>query len=196
MATSWNWNSFYRELNDEDRRTLPLSEFNRARLYFDVRLVPIAAADLHPLCRDLDEEAPSLGRSYLEQFGRSHFVALVGERWNPSTYAPLRERTSDRAATAREWYESVTQNPVGLGRRISLCLQQLGFDSEYEQDITSPHSTVRADLLIDRPGSQQSKLIVELKAYAPDNTMPSSIKDAIRTTLKRHAQFGGFLNRQ
>ena len=40
-----NWDAWYRQLNIEDQSQLPLREFNRARLYFDVRLVPIAAAD-------------------------------------------------------------------------------------------------------------------------------------------------------
>jgi hypothetical protein len=44
--------------------------------------------------------------------------------------------------------------------------------------------------------SQQSKLIVELKAFSTDGTRPSSIKDSVRVTLKRHAQFAGFLARQ
>jgi adenylate kinase family enzyme len=191
-----DWNAFYRELNVEDRRSLPLSELNRARLYFDVRLVPIAAADLHPLCRDLEDEQAPLSRSYLDRLKNSHFVTLATEKWDPAAYAPLRERESERAQRAREWYQTVTDRPTEIGRRIARCLRELGLDAEHEQTITSPHSSIRADVLIRRPVSQQSELIVELKAYAPDGTMPSSIKDAIRTTLKRHAQFGGFLGRQ
>lgn len=191
-----DWNAFYRELNVEDRRTLPLSELNRARLYFDARLVPIAAADLHPLCRDLGDDNAPISPSYLERLEKSHFVALAAERWDPAAYAPLRERESERAQRARDWYQTVTDNPVGLGRRIARCLRELGFDATHEQTVTSPHSSVRADVLLRRAESQQSELIIELKAYAPDGTMPSSIKDAIRTTLKRHAQFGGFLGRQ
>lgn len=60
-----NWDAWYRQLNVEDQSQLPLREFNRARLYFDVRLVPIAAADLHPLCRDIDKVKIELGISYL-----------------------------------------------------------------------------------------------------------------------------------
>ncbi|MEX0885188.1 MAG: hypothetical protein WD009_02005 [Phycisphaeraceae bacterium] len=44
------WGAWFRELNPDDRRTLPLRELNRVRLYFDVRLVPIAAADLQKVC--------------------------------------------------------------------------------------------------------------------------------------------------
>lgn len=192
-----DWNAFSRELNEDDRRTLPLSELNRARLYFDVRIVPIAAADLFPLCRNLDQDVQSIGQSYVEQFARSHFYSLVAEQWDPSVYSPLRERESERSRTAREWYDpNATANPVALGRRIAMALQQLGWEAESEQTIRSNHSTVRADVGVERPLSQQSKVIVELKAFSTENTRPSSIKDSIRVTLKRHAQFAGFLGRQ
>ena len=192
-----DWNAFYRELNEEDRRTLPLSELNRARLYFDVRLVPIAAADLHRLCRDLDNPDFEPSRSYLERFEKSHFFSIVNENWDPSVYSPLRERESKRAGEAREWYDGgVTEHPTQLGRRIAKCLRMLGVESQHERSIKSPYATVRADLAVDRPDSQQATCIVELKAFNTDGTRPSSIKDAIRTTLKRHAQFAGFLARQ
>jgi hypothetical protein len=51
-----DWNSWYRDLNSDDKRQLPLQELNRARLYFDMRLVPIAVADLYPLCQELDND--------------------------------------------------------------------------------------------------------------------------------------------
>jgi hypothetical protein len=192
-----DWNAFSPELNEDDRRTLPLSELNRARLYFDVRLVPIAAADLHPLCRNLDEEIESIGQSYVEQFARSHFYSLVAGTWNPATYSPLRERESERARVAREWYDTeATGNPTGLGKRIAMALRQQGFEAKHEHSIRSNSSTVRADVFAERPNSQQSQVIVELKAFSTDGTRPSSIKDSVRVTLKRHAQFAGFLGRQ
>ena len=192
-----DWNAFYRELNDDDRRGLPLSELNRARLYFDVRLIPIAAADLYPLCRELDNPSFQPSKSYLDRFRNSHFFSVLNETWDPSVYSPLRERDSDRAQRAREWYDGgVTNQPVALGRRIAECLTLLGVSADHEREITSPYSTVRADIAADRPDSQQSTCIVELKAFSTDSTRPSSIKDAIRMTLKRHAQFAGFLGRQ
>lgn len=192
-----DWNAFSRELNEDDRRTLPLSELNRARLYFDVRLVPIAAADLYPLCRHPNDEVGSIGQSYVDQFARSHFVSLVGENWNPASYSPLRERASERSRKAREWYDGVaTADPTLIGRRIAMALRQLGWDAAHEQTIRSASSSIRADVAIERPASQQSKAIVELKAFSTDGTRPSSIKDSVRVTLKRHAQFAGFLERQ
>lgn len=50
-----------------------------------------------------------------------------------------------------------------------------------------------------RKGSRQAARDVRGRPFfrgVASNTMPSSIKDAIKTTLKRHAQFGGFLGRQ
>jgi hypothetical protein len=166
-------------------------------LYFDVRLVPIAAADLHPLCRKLDDANFEPSQSYLDRFQKSHFFSIVNETWDPSVYSPLRERESARADKARAWYEGgITDQPTALGRRIAKCLTLLGLDADHERSIKSPHSSVRADVAIDRANSQQSTCIVELKAFSTEGTRPSSIKDAIRTTLKRHAQFAGFIGRQ
>lgn len=192
-----DWNAWYRQLNAEDQRQLPLREFNRARLYFDMRLVPIAAADLHPLCRDLDEPSVKLHRTYLERFADTHFFAIATGTWNPERYSPLRERPSQRADEARTWYETVTNKPTQLGRRIAQCLQALNVSAEYEQTLESPHARVRADVLIHKAPSdeQQPTVIVELKAFSAENTRPSDICSAVQTTLKRHANFAGFLRR-
>lgn len=104
---------------------------------------------------------------------------------------------SERAEQARVWYDGgVTDQPTQLGRRIAKCLRILRVEAEHERSIRSPYSTVRADIAVDRPQSQQATCIVELKVFSTEGTRPSSIKDAIRTTLKRHAQFAGFLTRQ
>jgi hypothetical protein len=189
------WNAWYRALNADDQRQLPLPEFNRARLYFDMRVVPIAAADLHPLCRDLTNETDALHRTYLERFEKTHFFSIVSGQWNPDVYSPLRERESKRAEEARTWYEGVTTNPVGLGKRIARILTGLGQPAEHEQNVESPNGRVRADVLLRKPNPQRT-VIVELKAYSAENTMPSTICGAIQTTLKRHAHFAGFLQRQ
>jgi hypothetical protein len=191
---SLNWNAWYQQLNAEDRTQLNLDALNRARLYFDVRLVPIAAADLHPLCRDLDKVEYEFGQSYLDRFKLSHFFSVAIDQWNSATYAPLREREeSQRAEKAKQWYPTVTKDPVGLGRRIAGALRVLEVPALHEQTLISKHGKVRADVLISEPGKKET--IVELKAFSPDGTRPSSIKDAIRTTLRRHAQFAGFLPR-
>lgn len=191
-----NWGAFWRELNPEDRRQLPLAALNRARLYFDVRLVPIAAADLAPVGKQLDVAEPEIGDSYFERPRLTHFFSVITGTWEPSSYAPLRERQSQRAEEGREWYEGVTRSSVGLGRRIAFVLRQLGLEARHEVELRSEHGSVRADVLVKRPDSAQSEVIVELKAFSPDNTMPSSIRDQIRITLRRHAQFAGFLERQ
>lgn len=191
-----DWNSWYRQLNPEDQANLPLREYNRARLYFDVRLVPIAAADLHPLCKDLEDDSFSPGQSYLDRFRKTHFFSIASGAWVPEYYAPLRERESKRADDARTWYSSVTQRPTEIGRRIAKCLTILGVSAAHEQTISSPHSKVRADVLIDRSPISPSSVIVEIKAFNPENTMPSTIASAILTTLRRHAQFAGFVQRQ
>lgn len=189
------WNAWYRTLNSEDQRQLPLPEFNRARLYFDVRVVPVAAADLHSLCQDLANPTDPLHKTYLKRFEKTHFFSVVSGQWNPDVYSPLRERESQRAQAARTWYEGVTTNPVGLGKRIARILTELGQPAEHEQTVESPHGRVRADVLV-RRASPNRTVIVELKAYSAENTMPSTICGAIQQTLKRHAQFAGFLQRQ
>lgn len=190
-----DWNAWYRDLNNDDKRQLPLQELNRARLYFDLRLVPIAAADLYPICQNLNDESFQLHRTYLERLAKTHFASLVRNDWNPDSYAPLRERESERAERARDWYESVTTSPTQLGRRIAQALRELNITALHEQTIESPHSRVRADILVTRE-SEPPNIIVELKAFSSRNTMPSTISDSIKTTLRRHAQFAGFLQRQ
>lgn len=191
-----DWNAWYRQLNSDDQAQLPLREYNRARLYFDVRLIPIAAADIHPLCRDLNDDTLELGASYLDRFKSTHFYSIISGNWAPDSYAPLRERESKRADDARTWYQTVTQSPTLLGKRLSRCLNKLSLVSDYEKTISSPHGKVRADLLIDRSPITPANVIVELKAFSPENTMPSTIASSVATTLRRHAQFAGFLPRQ
>jgi hypothetical protein len=191
-----NWGAFWRELNPEDRAQLPLEQFNRARLYFDVRLIPIAAADLAPIGKDLSIAEPTIGQSYYERPRQTHFFSVLTDKWDPAGYAPMREVKSKRADEGRAWYSQVTTNPTGIGRRIAFVLRQLGLDARHEVDIKSANATVRADILVKRPGHVQPEVIIELKAYSPENTMPSSIRDQIKVTLRRHAVFAGFLQRQ
>lgn len=191
-----DWNAWYRQLNSDDQRQLPLREFNRARLYFDMRLVPISVADLHPLCRNLGNETTPLHKSYLDRFRGTHLHSILAGQWNPDAYSPLRERESKRADAARAWYETVTTNPVGIGRRLARVLTTLGINAAHEQTVESPHGRVRADVLVTRPAVQPENVLVELKAYSAENTMPSTICGAVQTTLKRHAHFAGFLQRQ
>ncbi len=191
-----DWNSFYRQLNSDDQQQLPVKEYNRARLYFDMRLVPIAAADLHPLCRELERIDFEPGASYLDRFKNTHFYSIISGEWSAERYAPLRERESKRADEARDWYAGVTNSPTQLGRRIAKCLQMLDISADHEREVKSPHGKVRADVLIDRTPIVPPNIIVEIKAFSPENTMPSTICQAIQTTLKRHAQFAGFLQRQ
>lgn len=191
-----DWNAWYRQLNADDQAKLPLREYNRARLYFDVRLVPIAVADIHKLCKNLDDCDATIGESYLNQFQRTHFYSIVTGNWSSESYAPLRERDSTRASEARTWYEGVTQKPTLLGRRLAKCLSLRGAPAQHEQDVVSPHSKVRADILVDRTPVKPSKVIVEIKAFSAEHTMPSTIASAVQTTLRRHAQFAGFLQKQ
>lgn len=191
-----DWSSWYRQLNPDDQAQLPLRESNRARLYFDVRLVPVAAADLHPLCRELENDDFTPGTSYLDRFKNTHFYSIISGTWNPTNYAPLRERDSQRATQAREWYQTVTTKPTFLGKRLAKVLRLLGLDAEYEVMISSPYNKVKADVLITKNSSTPPNIIVELKALSPENTMPSTIASSVQTTLKRHAQFAGFLQRQ
>jgi hypothetical protein len=191
-----DWNAWYRQINADDQQQLPVQEYNRARLYFDMRLVPIAAADLYPLCRDLEIEDPELSKSYLARLENTHFFSIVSGKWNPDSYAPLRERESQRATDARVWYSTVTNQPVLLARRIAKCLEKLGLVAGYEKPVESRYAKVRADVLVDRTPLSPPNVIVEMKAFSPENTMPSTICNAVATTLKRHAHFAGFLQRQ
>lgn len=191
-----NWDSWFSELNEDDRRTLPLHEFNRARLYFDFRVIPVRAADLHKLCLDLNDESKTLGQTYLTRFSNTHFFHVISDNWENYNYNPVRERESQRSEDAEQWYKTVTMQPTQLGKRIARILSSCGLDAVYEKEIKTSHSTVRADVYVETENDTKPKKIVELKAYSAENTMPSTIKEQIKVTLRRHAQLAGFLSRQ
>lgn len=96
-----NFDAWYRSLNKQDQKTLPFHAFNRARLYFDLRLVPIAAADLQPICKDIDEFDFRIYDSYKDRIRSTHLFSIVNGNWDADSYAPLRERKSKRADEAR-----------------------------------------------------------------------------------------------
>ena len=191
-----NWDAWHTELNDDDRRTLPLREFNRARLYFDFRLIPIRAADLHKLCLTLEDEDRKLSNASLERFRNTHFFHLVSGNWDSYNFAPMRERESQRADDAKTWYETITTSPTLLGRRLAKILRDLGLNATYEKTLRSEYGSVRADVFVEAAQEGQKRRIVELKVFSSESTMPSSIKDQVKVTLRRHAQLAGFLPRQ
>lgn len=191
-----DWNSWFQQLNSDDARTLPLQEYNRARLYFDMRLVPIAAADLMDVCVRIDDDTYEPNETARAKFSRTHFSYLIKNTWNAETYSPMRERDSGRADKALAWYEGMTSSPSKIGKRIAKVLSMDGLDAHHERDVVSVHSTVRADVYVEAGPATPKKTIIELKAFSPSNTMPSTIRNQVRETLRRHAQFAGFLTRQ
>lgn len=189
-----NWSAWLQSLNVEDQRSIELRQLNRARLYFDVRLVPIAAADLQGIYRP--DAAELMPKAALDRFSKTHFYSLVAGTWNPATYATLRERgESQRADEARLWYQSVTSDPTSIGKSIARALTKLGIRSDHEFKLKSPNGSLRADVLCERNAGIRPEVIVELKAFSPDNTRPSSIAEAVRATLRKHAIFAGFIKR-
>ena len=111
---------------------------------------------------------------------------------------------------AQWWGVAGNDNHLGLGRSQTLNSglvtkvglsglhdkRQLGVDATHEEMITSPHGKVRADVLVVRDNTAPQNAIVEMKVFSPTNTIPSSICDAVKVTMRRHAQFAGFLARQ
>lgn len=190
-----NWNAWYRQMAGV-LKNAPLNELNKARLYFDLRIIPIQVADLHMLFRNLDDVEPELGSSYLDQFRRTHFYSILSGSWTPETYTPMRERPeSRRAEEARAWYLESTQYPTKIGRRLAHVLRACDFVAEYERDIESPSSRVRADVLVKGRSTEPENIIIELKAFAPDGTMPSTICEQARITMRRHAELLGLLKK-
>lgn len=190
-----NWNAWYRQMAGV-LKSAPLNELNKARLYFDLRIIPIQVADLHMLFRNLDDEAPELGGSYLEQFKRTHLFSILAGGWKPESYTPMRERPeSKRAEDARAWYLENTQFPTKIGRRLAHVLRKSGFVAQHEQDIETPFSRVRADVLVRGRQTAPENVIIELKAFAPEGTMPSTICEQARITMRRHAELLGLLKK-
>lgn len=190
-----DWEAFYRELSLDEKSQLPLEVYNRTRLYFDMRIIPFRAADLHRLCSNLDLDVLPLGKTYLTRFGNTHFFHIVSENWDSYSYNPVRERESDRSKEASDWYKTITTQPTKIGKRIALILRNLTLDAAHEQDIATEFSTVRADVFINNSMVNKKKYIVELKVFSAENTMPSTIKEQIKTTLRKHALLAGFMKK-
>jgi adenylate kinase family enzyme len=191
-----NWDAWRRELNAQDRDTLPLQEYNRTRLYFDVRIVPLRVADIHKLCENLDDDPETFANTYMEWFQNTHLYQILSGNWHKYDYSPVRERESKRANAAKIWYASVTDQPTKIGKRLSLILKKLGETATYEEEIESKYSKVKADVFIEASDRNPKKQILELKVFSSENTMPSSIKEQVKITLRRHAQLAGFISRQ
>lgn len=190
-----DWEAFYRELSFDEKSQLPLEVYNRTRLYFDMRIIPFRAADLHRLCSNLDSTDVILGKTYLTRFGNTHFFHIISENWENYSYNPVRERESDRSKEAGDWYKTVTTQPTKIGKRIALILRNLTLDAVHEKDIATEFSTVRADVFINTSKTNAKKYIIELKVFSAENTMPSTIKDQIKSTLRKHALLAGFMRK-
>lgn len=196
-----DWSTWYRSFGEADRSALPFSAYNRARLYFDMRLVPIAVADLHRLCLNLDDDDAILPKSNLTRLSQSHFFSVVDGMFDFTQVSRMRARDSKRARDAADWYGTVTDQPTALGKRIARCLNELGLSAKHEVTISAGSATCRADILVRRrpelvkATGAAPNVLVELKAYSTANTMPAAIRDAVRGTLRKYAQFASFLDR-
>jgi hypothetical protein len=196
-----DWNAFYRALNPTDQQQLPLDAYNKARLYFDVRLVPIQAADLHAISLNLTDPDAAPANSYVNGFKKTHFYGVVSNSWDADAYRPMKDHgnaatTPMRSTSGKAWYATATSKPTHLGRRIAACLRSLGMSAQAETAISTPHARVVADILAIRGTGERKQVIVELKAYSPENTYPSAIAMQIRGTLKKHAELAGYLQRR
>jgi adenylate kinase family enzyme len=190
-----DWDSFFRELSNDDKKLLPLDVYNRTRLYFDFRIIPFRVADMHRLFLDLDNDSFSLGKTYLTRFKNTHFFHILNNNWENYSYNPVRERESQRSIDAAEWYKGVTSQPTKVGKRLAKIIKETGFNASYEKEISTEFSTVKADVYVEKDSVQNKKLILELKVYAAENTMPSTIKEQIKVTLRRHALLAGFMTK-
>lgn len=158
--------------------------------------MPISAADLKGICSEIGRESKPVIKSSITRFGQTHLVNLLNSNNPDVSFSPLRERPgSERGHTAVQWYRDMTKNPVGIGREIAKALSKLHFSARHEVSETSPHSSIRADVLVTRP-TRPTKIVIELKAYSPENTRPSDVSSQIRITLTKMARFAGFIQRQ
>ena len=191
-----SWGAWCNSLNDSDREGLPLDAYNQARLYFDFRLVPLPVADLHGLCQRLgDEDYLPLGA--LTQFKKTHLYTVLTGHSDERKFGTLREhRKSKRAREAQDWYATVTGKSVAVGQRLARCLTELQLPSSYEQEVRCEHGRIVADIHTERGTQMQRVVLTELKLLSSHETTPSHIRDQIRSTLRKYAQFAGFIPRQ
>ena len=188
-----DWRAWTRQVGLE--RNYPYDELNKARLYFDMRLVPIQVADLHALMRDLLDTSPRMAPTHLDKFKVTHFFRLVSDTWGEVNFKMMLERKeSARAKNAADWY-AIGENrpPVLIGRRLAAIFHACGLPARHEVDITSSVGKVRADVLVERKNTMPKNAIIELKVFAPETTMPSTIAEQVRVTMRRHAQLLGLL---
>ncbi len=191
-----NWSAWYNRLNNEDRKQLPLRSYNQARLYFDFRVIPVPVADLHSICRRLDDDDYIPAPSYLNQFAKTHYYSVLSGASDERSFGSLFARDSKRAQEGRKWYEEATSSPTAVAKRLAKCLTELGYPSEYETEIRSASSRVVADVMSTRSGVHQKHVLTELKLYSPANTTPATVRNEIRKTLRKYAQLAGYIDRQ
>lgn len=182
-----DWNAWFKSLNRDDRSRYRLHQLNRARLYFDFRLIPIPVASIFNLCKVLDTDQTDFKKTHLQTFMQTHFFYIVIGALRPDGYTPIQIGNSHRALEAETWYKTVTNSPTQLGKRLSKVLQSCGLDARYEYYLESPHGSIRPDIYI-----ANKKLLIELKVFSPYNIINSKINGAIGITLKKYAQFAGF----
>ena len=190
-----NWNAWYHQVGEG--RGWSYKEMNKARLYFDMRLVPIQAADLYPLMQDLLIDEPEIAKSHIERFKKTHFFRLISSEWDSNSYKSLLERKeSQRAENAANWYSNrKNRDPVAFGKRLAYVLRECGFNASYEQYVESSSGRVRADVLVLGRSAKRENVIIELKVFSAENSRPSDICEQIRITMRRHAELLGLVEK-
>jgi hypothetical protein len=189
-----DWSAFEKHFNKKDLEQLPLAELNQARMQFDFRLVPIRAADVQQFCGGNESGSTKVVKSHVENLKKSHFYSVLDDSWQNSVYGPMKTHMeSDRSVAASKWYSEATSNPGVIHNRLAAALSYCGFVAKVEEVVDSDHSQVRADVAVTRDASQ---VLIELKVFSAANTTASTVRDSIKSTLRKYAQLGGHLQRQ
>ncbi|MEM6506548.1 MAG: ATP-binding protein [Planctomycetota bacterium] len=186
---SLNWTSFWDQLTDRDKNDRDLDGMNRARIYFDFRLIPIPAADFRDIVRKFDISV-DITKEAIESLQRTHYYKVIS-RDQTENLRVMFERESQRSADAKTWYESITADQqANAAKMLAKTISQAGYESEPQYEMKSDFGRVVADLSTRQNGS---KALTELKLFSPRNTTPSAIRDQIKSTLRKYAKFSGFL---
>ncbi len=189
-----NWSAFEQRLVEEDRNSDTLAGLNKARLYFDMRVVPLPISYLQPICRSLDDPAYVVPKTSTDRWQTVHLHRLVAGTWADTAFGPLKERDAEKTAVNR-WYADIPAQQALVCQRLAALYSQLGFTADAQREIKTASSRVLADVGVDRPTSAERTSLLELKVFAANRITPATVRDQIKSTLRKYAVLAGFIPR-
>lgn len=189
-----NWSAFEQRLVEADRSSDTLAGLNKARLYFDMRVVPLPISYLMQICTSLADSEYVLPKTSLDLWERMHLHRLVAETWTDTGFGPLKEREAEKTKV-NKWYENIPNQQAAVCRRLAALYRQLDRTAVAPREIITDSSKVQADVGVERSEGVERTSLLELKVFAADRITPATVRDQIKSTLRKYAALAGFVAR-